>query len=373
MRIAAWWKTTSIPRISSRTSSRSQMSPSTMRTGPCSQRPRQVVAAAADEVVEHDDLLGPGAHDLVREVRPDGAGAAGDEHAPATHVWILRQVARSLAHLDHQRAASRIACGASSSRVVAEPSLDCIGKLGGRGVDRSAETVDRHAPGELAVESEALAGTAEPIVDDQGVGQQHERVRGRFEKLDPSPHPPFQQAHCAQRSRRSRTPAGGHPGLAPECRDGHPDRRRGDAAVGRQREGQVRRARVRPHGPIVPVQRQHLVAHQRVAALQEFRRQGAPAPARRCDERDHTPAQLDRGCAQRLEPVQQADRAQHGIQQDVQPGRRGRVRRAAPLGGRAHESAILPPVHRCAAVAEQVRAARPALDREALAVRQPRR
>ena len=58
IRSAAWWKTTSMPRVSSRTSARSQMSPSTTVTGPLRLRPREVVAAPAHEVVEHDDLAG---------------------------------------------------------------------------------------------------------------------------------------------------------------------------------------------------------------------------------------------------------------------------------------------------------------------------
>ena len=49
-------------------------------------RPVEVLAAAADEVVEHHDLLGAAMHELVDDVRADGAAAAGDEDpAQAAH------------------------------------------------------------------------------------------------------------------------------------------------------------------------------------------------------------------------------------------------------------------------------------------------
>ena len=56
IRIAAWWKTRSLPRVTSWTRSRSRMSPSTSVTRPRGQRLVEVGPATADEVVEHDDL-----------------------------------------------------------------------------------------------------------------------------------------------------------------------------------------------------------------------------------------------------------------------------------------------------------------------------
>ena len=58
MRIAAWWKTTSMPAVSSATSARSRTSPSTTVTLPFCLGPVEVLAPPADEVVEHDDLGG---------------------------------------------------------------------------------------------------------------------------------------------------------------------------------------------------------------------------------------------------------------------------------------------------------------------------
>ena len=49
-------------------------------------RPIEVLAAAADEVVEHHDLLGAADHQLVDDVGADGATATGDEDpAQAAH------------------------------------------------------------------------------------------------------------------------------------------------------------------------------------------------------------------------------------------------------------------------------------------------
>src|SRR4029079_8812991 len=43
------------------------------------ERPGEVLAPSADEVVEHDHLVSTGEHELVGDVRPDRAAAAGDE------------------------------------------------------------------------------------------------------------------------------------------------------------------------------------------------------------------------------------------------------------------------------------------------------
>jgi hypothetical protein len=47
-----------------------------VRLGPC-----EVLPPSADEVVEDDDLLGAGEHELVGYGRPDGACASGDQHS----------------------------------------------------------------------------------------------------------------------------------------------------------------------------------------------------------------------------------------------------------------------------------------------------
>ena len=44
-------------------------------------RPGEVLAAPANEVVEHDDFACARAHDLVDEIGPDSACATGDEYA----------------------------------------------------------------------------------------------------------------------------------------------------------------------------------------------------------------------------------------------------------------------------------------------------
>ena len=89
MRIAAWWKTRS----------HAGDQPCHQRRGRgCRPRPDrdaaaspsargEVRAAAADEVVEHDDLARePSAQQLVDDVRADEAGAAGDQNALALQI-----------------------------------------------------------------------------------------------------------------------------------------------------------------------------------------------------------------------------------------------------------------------------------------------
>ena len=53
--------------------------------GSVGERPGEVLAPAAHEVVEHDDLLRPGLHELVGDVRADRARAAGNERAFTAH------------------------------------------------------------------------------------------------------------------------------------------------------------------------------------------------------------------------------------------------------------------------------------------------
>jgi hypothetical protein len=53
--------------------------------GPVGQGPGEVCAPAPHEVVEHDDLLGAGPHELVGDVRAHSARSAGDQRAFAVH------------------------------------------------------------------------------------------------------------------------------------------------------------------------------------------------------------------------------------------------------------------------------------------------
>ena len=57
------------------------MSPSTRVTRSVASAASRLATAAADEVVEHDDLGGTGVDELVDEGRADGAGASRDQHA----------------------------------------------------------------------------------------------------------------------------------------------------------------------------------------------------------------------------------------------------------------------------------------------------
>ena len=80
------------------------MSPSTICDGSVRHGPREVLAPAADEVVEDDDLLGAGEHELVREIGADRAGAAGDEHLAETGHRRSRDDRRESRYMHRQRA-----------------------------------------------------------------------------------------------------------------------------------------------------------------------------------------------------------------------------------------------------------------------------
>jgi hypothetical protein len=54
--------------------------------GPVGDRPGEVVAATAHEIVKDDDFVGSRADDEVRQVGADGAGATSDEDALTAHV-----------------------------------------------------------------------------------------------------------------------------------------------------------------------------------------------------------------------------------------------------------------------------------------------
>ena len=81
MRIAAWWKTTSTPRIS-RVDERGiadvALDDPNRAARPA---PRQVLPTAPDEVVEDDDLRRAGIHQQVDDVRADRAGPSGHKGA----------------------------------------------------------------------------------------------------------------------------------------------------------------------------------------------------------------------------------------------------------------------------------------------------
>ena len=68
--IAARWNTRSVSRHQLATSDRSRMSPSTRRTCAGGQGAGQVLPAASDEVVEHDDLAAPAATSWSTTVEP---------------------------------------------------------------------------------------------------------------------------------------------------------------------------------------------------------------------------------------------------------------------------------------------------------------
>ena len=53
--------------------------------GPVGERPGEVLAPSAHEVVEHDDLSRAGLHELIGDVRADRARSAGDQRALIAH------------------------------------------------------------------------------------------------------------------------------------------------------------------------------------------------------------------------------------------------------------------------------------------------
>src|SRR5581483_2223020 len=61
---------------------------------PARDRRRQVLAAAPREVVEHDDLARACPDELIRDVRADQPGAAGDQHAVERHRGSSSSTAR---------------------------------------------------------------------------------------------------------------------------------------------------------------------------------------------------------------------------------------------------------------------------------------
>ena len=86
MRIAAWWKTRSVPAVASRTTSRSRMSPSMTCDPARGQGLGEVLLAPAHEVVEDAHLGRARLDELVDDRGPDRAGAAGHQAHAARRI-----------------------------------------------------------------------------------------------------------------------------------------------------------------------------------------------------------------------------------------------------------------------------------------------
>ena len=85
MRMAASWKTISMPSMARRTRSASRMSPSTIVTCPKRRALFQVLLAAARQVVEDDDVLEAFGDQAIGDVRADQTRAAGDQRSFVIH------------------------------------------------------------------------------------------------------------------------------------------------------------------------------------------------------------------------------------------------------------------------------------------------
>ncbi len=148
MRIAAWWKTTSTPSISSRTSARSRMSPSTSVDVAVGARPVEVLAPAADEVVEDDDLVRAGEHELVGHVGADRAAAAGDEDSCRYRSQSLLDLHRSRNSTGAARRSSA-PYGGDAPQTTASPNASARARRRRRGRS-TASGRDDHQPQEVA-------------------------------------------------------------------------------------------------------------------------------------------------------------------------------------------------------------------------------
>ena len=186
MRIAAWWKTRSLPRVRSWTRSRSRRSPSTQVHPAAGERVVEVGPATADQVVEHVDVRDARVEQLVDDVEPivpappvtRTVGACERAHADLPPADGSSAATALMAAPRAARGCPLAASSTESTRSPASPSV-----RGGRRFADGGGELGRPSGERLALGQRRGPDVAEPVGDVAALGARRV-VRGLEVQVD---------------------------------------------------------------------------------------------------------------------------------------------------------------------------------------------